>query len=216
MTEGKKKENIENVKKRMAKFRSKPGFDRLEIAGILPELKQDFLNLPGNNYAEKLNNVMEAWKQYNSLISARQANKPVTGKIIPQPETIKTIAKPLQITDWLKFEKDFNNFLYDFKISNQTRLKLRTQGKQIREALEGKQEYGQAFKKICDKLPENILKHFKPMYRQGYFYLYERDITEIAEANTRDEVLLLLYESLRHMGREEPVKEAKKILGLSP
>jgi integrase/recombinase XerD len=132
----------------------------------------------------------------------------------PKPEIIKTEKKPL-IEDWPKFIKDFNDFLYNFKMSNRTRPRLRTHGQTIRDDMEDHPEYKNAFQKICTRLPESILKNFKPMYRQGYFYLYEKEIIEISRTESLEEMVALLYESLRHMGAEEPVKTAKKILGLS-
>jgi len=100
-------------------------------------------------------------------------------------------------------------------MSNRTRSKLRTQGKAIKVTLENNPEYKKAFKKICEKLTDKILKFFKPMYLQGYFYIYEKDIIEIAKAESRDEILLLLFESLKHSGADEPVKEARRVLKIT-
>lgn len=202
----KKKENLEVVKKRVARYRSKPGYDRLEIASISPYLKKDFLSLPGNNYAKKLSQVIEFWKlNSKSTVTSNEKSKPVKSK---------KLLESLQIKDWIQFEKEFDNFLFDFKRSNQTRPKLRTQGKQIKEALENRPQFKEAFKKVCEKLPDKILKVFKPMYLQGYFYLYEREIIEISMQESTDKILLLLLQSLKYTVKDEPVKEAKKALGI--
>ncbi len=60
-----KKENIEDVKKRVAKFRNKPDFDSVQITNISHLLKLEFLSLPGDTYAEKLIAALEAWKKLN-------------------------------------------------------------------------------------------------------------------------------------------------------
>jgi hypothetical protein len=190
----------ENILKRVKKYRESK--ERLEITGLTPEMKAAFVNLSGlddKSYSGKLEALINHWN-----------NSTITKSLPVMPE--KKEAEP--VTDWLKFDNDFINFLDNFKISNRTRPKLKTYGKQIREALEAKPDYNKAFKYICDKLPERILKFFRPMYLQGYFSLYEKDIIEISQAGTADKIILLLFESLKRMGKDEPVKEAKKILDL--
>jgi hypothetical protein len=131
-----------------------------------------------------------------------------------KPKVIVQEKKTIKIENWTKFEKDFNDFLGDVKWSKRLESKLRTKGKRTRANLETNNEYYLAFKKICSRIPENILKNFKPMYRQGYFNLYESEIIEIAKIENLEELLLVLYESLRRIGSQEPVTEAKQYLGL--
>ncbi len=227
----KKKEDPEKVKARVKKYLENK--QQLLITGLSDQEKESFINIPNLehlSHAKKLLALVDFWNKNHALEpEVRPRIKMVFGvpvKIDDSPaekseikiseekpkENIKS--EQLQIENWAKFEKDFNDFLFEFKMSNRTREKLRTHGQLIKDELEIQQEYREAFQKICNKLPESVFKNFKPMYRQGYFYLYEKEIIEISEQKTRDEILLLLYESLRHMGKYEPVKEAKKILGL--
>lgn len=85
MEKVRKKENPENLKKRVAKFRSKANFDRIEISNISHLLKLEFLNLPGNTYSEKLKVVIEAWKELNrkTELAKFTISGPITSNSIP-------------------------------------------------------------------------------------------------------------------------------------
>ena len=52
------------------------------------------------------------------------------------------------------------------------------------------------------------------MYLQGYFSLYEKELIEISQTKITEEIILILFESLKRMGKDDPVKEAKKALSL--
>ena len=209
-------------------YRQNTSTERLEIIGISKELKLLFKNIPGIENvtnADKLKTLIDYWiTGHSTQLTVKPVNKPEPnylklGKIVKPAAPIPVkesypVNNTVKIQDWNKFSKDFSNFLFDFKASNRLRPMLRSQGKRSRIALEANQDFKAAFRKICDKLPESILKFFKPMYLQGYFYLYEKEIIEISQQESNDKILLVLFESLRHMGRDEPVKEAKKVLGL--
>ncbi len=61
-----KKENIEKVKLRVAKYRSKPDFAKIEINNITPTLKNEFLDIPAKNNANRLKMLMDLFN--NSVI----------------------------------------------------------------------------------------------------------------------------------------------------
>ena len=214
---------------RVKLYRQNASTERLEIIGISKELKLTFKNIPGIENvtnADKLKTLIDYWIAGHSkklplnLVKKPEPNYLKLGKIVKPalPKPVKKsypVNKTVKIQDWNKFAKDFSDFLFDFKASNRLRPKLRTQGKRLKTALELNEDFKTAFRKICDKLPESILKLFKPMYLQGYFYLYEKEIIKISQQESNDKILLVLFEALRHMGRDEPVKEAKKVLGLN-
>lgn len=194
---------------RVKAYRENTSTERLEIIGLQKGVKQSFKNISGMEKvtnADKLKTLIDYWVDGHKKPSQLEIFKPKIENKKSKPS--------LKTTDWVKFEEDFNNFLFDFKMSNQTRPKLRTQGKLIREELLNNREYRLSFRNICNKLPGRVLKQFKPMYLQGYFYLYQGEIIEISQQDSGDKILLLLLESLIHMGKDEPVKEAKKVLGL--
>jgi hypothetical protein len=186
-----------------------PRFETLVLKNYLSLTKSELIELSKFPEQQKLGLLKKTLEltNYSEVKPIKAKSKPINLKIPLENKKAK-------IENWTGFIKDFNSYLYDYKLSNKTRSKLRTEGKRIRDALEKNREYKEAFRKICERLPDNLVNNFKPMYRQGYFYLYEREIIEISKTKELEDLLLLLYESLRHMGKDEPVTEAKKKLGL--
>lgn len=53
----------EDDKERIEKYKSKVTLENIEIINISPEVKDKFLTIPGNTYADKLKNLLTVWKE---------------------------------------------------------------------------------------------------------------------------------------------------------
>lgn len=121
--------------------------------------------------------------------------------------------KPVRyIKDWSLFQKEFLDYLFNYKSSNRFRSDLRKHGKHFREKLNNNPEYKSAFDYICKKLIEKISKEFKTMYLQGYFYIGKNEIIAIAQEQNREYLMLLLFETLKNSHKDNPLESAKKII----
>jgi hypothetical protein len=129
-------------------------------------------------------------------------------KKIPREEPEETRLIP----NWPEFENRFLNFLRNYKESNRLRSGLIKDGKRVRDELKNNPAYKEAFKRVCDKLLGKVSAEFKTMYGQGYFYIGEKEIKAIAHEQNREYLMLLLYETLRHSHKENPLEEAKNFL----
>ena len=231
----KKREDQDKVNLRVKKYRQEHCQLVINVSKDDKDLFGNIKGLEGLSYSKKLSELMKFWNKSQEETKIEQVKKPqqrsVLGVIVTDdtfqvkqtPEPIVKKAeikvepqkKSLKIENWNKFIIDFNDFLFNFKSANRLRPRLRTHGQTIKDDMDKHPEFKASFNKICERLPESIVKNFKPMFRQGYFYLYEEEIIEIASFEIIDELFLLLYESLRNMYKDNPVKEAKKILGLT-
>ena len=106
------------------------------------------------------------------------------------------------IENWPAFEKEFLDFLRNYKESNRLRSGLIKDGKRVRDELKNNPGYKSAFNKICEKLMTKVSAEFKTMYGQGYFYIGEKEIIYIAQELNREYLMLLLYETLRNSHKE--------------
>jgi hypothetical protein len=78
-----KKENIEKVKLRVSKYRSKPDFAKIEINNITPILKNEFLDIPAKNNADRLKMLMDLFKNNVTGYDIEIPQKPETVVNIP-------------------------------------------------------------------------------------------------------------------------------------
>jgi len=205
----KKKEESEKVKARVKRYLE--SHSQILITGLSNENKQSFIDIKGLedlSHAKKLIKLVEFWNEQHKKEVKEELLKPsvnINGKV-KRPLGIK-ILEPTQNLD-----SKFIDFLYDFKIYHQAKTGLIKRGKTIREELNKNSDLNKNFKRICERLPEKISKRFKPMYLQGYFYLSESDIKEISQQKKLDSMILLLYKTIEFMNKENPLKEAKKLL----
>ncbi len=56
------KKEVDIIKERMDKYRSKENLEKIEISNVQTETKDRFLTIPGNTYADKLKMLLTIWK----------------------------------------------------------------------------------------------------------------------------------------------------------
>jgi hypothetical protein len=199
-----KKEDPEKVKARVKRYLDT--HSQLLITGLSEDIKQSFINLEGLeglSHSKKLIELIEFWNKQSSKeerIKSVSNINPLGVKIIPKSTRAKDI------------DSDFLEFLYQFKMNNQTKSGLRRRGTMIREELYQKPKYKKSFLRICERLPIKISKSFKEMFLQGYFSIPDSEMQEIAEEKNLNSMILLLFRRLEFMYKENPLEEARKTL----
>jgi len=199
-----KKEDPEKVKARVKRYLDT--HSQLLITGLSEDIKQSFINLEGLeglSHSKKLIELIEFW---NKQSSKEQRIQPV---ININPLGVKIVPKSIRAKD---VDSEFLEFLYQFKMNNQTKSGLRRKGTLIREELYQKPNYKKSFIRICERLPVNISKSFKEMFLQGYFYISDSEMDEIAKEKSLNIMILLLFRRLEFMYKENPLEEARKTL----
>lgn len=224
-----KKEDPEKVKARVKRYLET--HSQLLITGLSDKEKQSFIDIKGLesfSHSKKLNKLIKFWnKQYKQTVK-KEAVKPIVSKV----EIINKVKKPLvkEVKISTKYKKSldknfllessseidlkFMDFLHNFKVNNQTKSGLRRKGTLIREELYQKPNYKKSFVRICERLPGKISKIFRGMYLRGYFYISEEEMIEISQEKKLDLMIRLLFKRLEFMYKEEPIKEAKSVLGI--
>jgi len=225
-----KKEDPEKVRARVRKYLETR--QQLLITGLSSENKDTFTNLYGIedlSHGKKLVKLMDFWnKNHSPQVTSDSQFKTILGVPVkiesstnfPEiSETNKGRRKvpkeeKTSIDTGLNFEKEFGDFLLEFKKTNQFRPRLREHGTLIRDELEENSTFKKALEKICRTLPENSGKTFRTMYLHGYFYLYEKELIEIADYRNAEQLQELLFKTLQYIESEDPLSMAKKKLGL--
>ena len=172
-----KKEDPEMVKERVKKFRSKPGYSKIEITNIEPELKDKFLSVTGSSYREKLENLILLWEK-NLIVT-----EPV--RVPSEPERINERI----LTGFSDFQKELENKVHENKLDFD-----KDQKKSITalwsEALENTR-----YNEILESLNRTIHPKFKSWLIKGYFnyFILPEHLKQIIklESHERREVILL-------------------------
>lgn len=228
-----KREDPEKVKARVKRYLE--SHSQLLITGLTNEEKQSFTDIKGLealSYSKKLSKLIEFWNDQHKKSVEREAVKPIVKKVKVIAEVKKELMKPITkkakviskakkplVKDILiesssELDLKFINFLNNFKQNNQTKSGLRRKGTVVREELYQKPDYKKSFVRICERLPGKISKIFKEMYLQGYFYISEEEMIEISQEKKLDLMIRLLFKRLEFMYKEEPIKEARSVLGI--
>lgn len=196
----KKKEDPKKVKARVDKYLKT--HSQILITGLSIIDKEAFSNikgLEGLSYSKKLCKLIEFWNEHN--------NKDLTHKPIVNINDKKKVTK----TKKLDFsEKEFLDFLFDFKATNKNTSGLRRNGKAIREKLKQNSVYENLFTQLCQRLPAKVSKSFNKMFLEGYFNLLESDLKSIVQEKEDQMMFLLLLETLKFINKDNAFLEAKK------
>jgi hypothetical protein len=196
----KKKEDPKKVKARVDKYLKT--HSQILITGLSISDKEAFSNikgLEGLSYSKKLCKLIEFWNEHN--------NKDLTPKPIVNINDKKKVTK----TKKLDFsEKEFLDFLFDFKATNKNASGLRRNGKAIREKLKQNSVYENLFTQLFQRLPAKVSKSFNKMFLEGYFNLLESDLKSIVQEKEDQMMCLLLLETLKFINKDNAFLEAKK------
>lgn len=210
-----KKEDPEKVKARVKRYLET--HSQLLITGLSDKQKQSFIDIKGLesfSHSKKLSKLIEFWNEQNKQPVKKEAVKPVVKEVKVSPKVKKPLDKKILIETNSELDLKFMDFLHNFKVNNQTKSGLRRKGTLIREELYQKTDYKKSFVRICERLPGKISKIFKEMYLQGYFYISEEEMKEISQQKKLDLMIGLLFKRLEFMYKEEPLKQAKSVLGI--
>lgn len=197
----KKKEAPEKIRVRVNKYLKT--HSQLLITGLSQADKEAFINLKGLeglSYSKKLSSLVSLWNNQDNLSNDLTVNINDDNKT-----TISNI-------DLEGIDKEFINFLYDFKATNKTTSGLRRNGQAIRNKLKSNLEYSKLFDDLCFRLSRKVSKFFREMFEQGYFNLKHDDISNILKESNNAIMTLLLLETINYMNKDNPFKEAKKAL----
>ena len=174
-----KKEDPEVMKERIRKFRSKPGYSKIEITNIEPELKDKFLSVTGSSYREKLENLILLWEK-NLIVT-----EPV--RVPSEPERINERI----LTSFSDFQKELESKINENKLDFDKDIKQkRTITALWREALENTK-----YNEILESLNRTIHPKFKFWLIKGYFgfFILPEHLKQLIklESQERREVILL-------------------------
>ena len=174
-----KKEDPEVMKERIRKFRSKPGYSKIEITNIEPELKDKFLGVTGSSYREKLENLILLWEK-NLIVT-----EPV--RVPSEPERINERI----LKGFSDFQKELENKVHENKLDFDKDIKQkRTITALWREALENTK-----YNEILESLNKTIHPKFKSWLIKGYFnyFILPEHLKQLIklESHERREVILL-------------------------
>lgn len=196
----KKKEDPKKVKARVDKYLKT--HSQILITGLSKSDKDSFINLKGLDglsYSKKLCKLIEFWNENN--------NNDLTPKPIVNINDKKKVTKKKTL-DFS--EKEFLDFLFDFKATNKNASGLRRNGKAIREKLKQNSVYENLFTQLCQRLPVKVSKSFNKMFLEGYFNLLESDLKSIVQEKEDQIMCLLLLETLKFINKDNAFLEAKK------
>ena len=210
-----KKEDPEKVKARVKRYLET--HSQLLITGLSDKQKQSFIDIKGLesfSHSKKLSKLIEFWNEQNKQPVKKEAVKPVVKEVKVSHKVKKPLDKKILIETNSELDLKFMDFLHNFKVNNQTKSGLRRKGTLIREELYQKTDYKKSFVRICERLPGKISKIFKEMYLQGYFYISEEEMKEISQQKKLDLMIGLLFKRLEFMYKEEPLKQARSVLGI--
>ena len=210
-----KKEDPEKVKARVKRYLET--HSQLLITGLSDKQKQSFIDIKGLesfSHSKKLSKLIEFWNDQYKQPVKKETVKPVVKEVKVSTKVKKPLDKKILIETNSELDLKFMDFLHNFKVNNQTKSGLRRKGTLIREELYQKTDYKKSFVRICERLPGKISKIFKEMYLQGYFYISEEEMKEISQQKKLDLMIGLLFKRLEFMYKEEPLKQAKSVLGI--
>lgn len=210
-----KKEDPEKVKARVKRYLQT--HSQILITGLSDKQKQSFIEIKGLealSYSKKLTKLIKFWNNQHKKSVKKEVVKPIVKKVKALTKVKKPLVKEILIESSSELDLKFIDFLNNFKQNNQTKSGLRKKGTLIREELYQKPNYKKSFVRICERLPGKISKIFKDMYLQGYFYISEEEMIEISQEKKLDLMIKLLFKRLEFMYKEEPIKEARRVLGI--
>ena len=210
-----KKEDPEKVKARVKRYLET--HSQLLITGLSDKQKQSFIDIKGLesfSHSKKLSKLIEFWNDQYKQPVKKEAVKPMVKEVKVSHKVKKPLDKKILIETNSELDLKFMDFLHNFKVNNQTKSGLRRKGTLIREELYQKTDYKKSFVRICERLPGKISKIFKEMYLQGYFYISEEEMKEISQQKKLDLMIGLLFKRLEFMYKEEPLKQARSVLGI--